>query len=292
MSTYVIGDIHGCYESLKHLLMVAGVTEDDQILCVGDLINRGPCSLEVLEWAMQHQHQVQVILGNHELHFLACLFGATLAKGDTLDRILEQPSTTRNEIFNWLRVQPILFETQIQQKRLAMLHAGLNPQWTWSEVRERARRIERELKTDQGLETLALAHPSRKKSKLKSKGPSLKTSTEKPGWIEDLKWFTRVRTIDHKCRPVGWFKGNPMELPSHLTPWFDHYSTVHNQSYPDMLYYGHWAAFGLQSGSCYYGLDTGCIWGNMLSAVRVEDGAVFQVSHREIALTPKHLRQG
>ena len=112
----------------------------------------------------------------------------------------------------------------------------------------------------------------------------------KAQWIQDLKWFTRVRTLDETGQPVGWFKGNPNELPKHLSPWFEAYQERYDSSYPNMLYYGHWAAFGLQKGRSYYGLDSACIWGKHLTAVRIEDGALFQMINQDFKLTPKHLR--
>ena len=298
MSTYVIGDIHGCFESLQSLLSQIPLKNDDQLWCVGDLINRGPQSLQVLQWAKKNDSWVQVVLGNHELHFLACLFGATTASGDTLDELLNLPELERTHLSQWLRQQPILFESLIAGQHVAMVHAGLNSKWSWVETKRRAKTIELALQSDEGLLALAHAHPSRKrvKANISSGVNSDKQSKEsskalKAQWIQDLKWFTRVRTLDSEGRAVSWFKGNPKELPSHLSPWFEAYQSSWDSSYPNMLYYGHWAAFGLQKGASYYGLDSACIWGQHLSAVRIEDGALFQVSNQSSGLTPKHLRK-
>ena len=297
MSTYVIGDIHGCFESLQSLLSILPLKKGDRLWCVGDLINRGPGSLEVLRWAQENESWVQIILGNHELHFLACLFGAQTAKDDTLDRLLSLPNEELNQIHQWLRKQPILFESWVANQHVAMVHAGLNSQWSWLEAKKRAQTIEKALQSDEGLLALAQAHPSRKRTKSTPKSREHSDSQSKNDsksikaqWIQDLKWFTRVRTLDEAGQPVGWFKGNPNELPKNLSPWFEAYQKRCNASCPDMLFYGHWAAFGLQKGDSYYGLDSACIWGKYLTAVRIEDCALFQVLNQDSKLTPKHLR--
>ena len=297
MSIYVIGDIHGCFESLQSLLSILPLRKGDRLWCVGDLINRGPGSLEVLRWAQENESWVQIILGNHELHFLACLFGAQTASDDTLDSLLSLPNEELTHVHQWLRKQPILFESRVANQHVAMVHAGLNSQWSWIETKKRAQTIEKALQSDDGLLALAQAHPSRKRAKSKPKlrehfgnQPKDDSKSIKAQWIQDLKWFTRVRTLDEAGQPVGWFKGNPNELPKNLSPWFEAYQEQCDSSYPDMLYYGHWAAFGLQKGQSYYGLDSACIWGKYLTAVRIEDGALFQVVNQDSRLTPKHLR--
>ncbi len=303
MSTYVLGDIHGCFDSLQNLLSLLPLNKGDQLWCVGDLINRGPDSLKVLQWAQNNDSWVQIILGNHELHFLACLYGAHTSSGDTLDDLLSLSKSEQKELCTWLRRQPILFEAKLTDRRIAMVHAGLNPEWSWTECKRRAQVIEQALQSDEGLLNLALAHPSRKglksnpQAELNStyshetrKSSHKKPKPEKAQWIRDLKWFTRVRTVDHNGKAIGWFKGNPQELPTELIPWFSKYQEQHNNFFPDMLYYGHWAAFGIQHGRNYYGLDSACIWGQQLTAVRVEDGEIFQVNNQNSSLTPKHLR--
>ena len=172
MSTYVIGDVHGCAESLFHLIECLDLVDGDRLWCVGDLINRGPHSLSVIEWAMQNQDRVQIVLGNHELHFLACIFGATVSNGDTLDELIHLSADKRKAVCTWLRRQPIMFEAEIANKWVAMVHAGVNPQWSWSETQYRARAIEEALQSDHGLEELAYAHPSRKNAKGKYHGLS------------------------------------------------------------------------------------------------------------------------
>ena len=269
MATYVIGDIHGCFKTLQRLLQSLDLQPQDRLWCVGDLINRGPHSLEVVEWAMKNQHRVQVVLGNHELHLLACYFGAETSDNDTLDELLSLSERDRREVLEWVRRQPLLYEATIASQKVAMVHAGVDARWTWTEIKKRAARIEIALRQDDQLEELAKAHPSRKRRKRKiseAQGELTSSSnirdevSHKPQWIDDLKWFTRVRTLDQSGEPVGWFKGSADELHPQLEPWFIAYSRACHQTalgtYPDRLFYGHWAAYGLQRADLYCGLDS------------------------------------
>ena len=299
MSTFIIGDIHGCYESLVELISHCSIRPSDRIWCVGDLINRGPHSHRVIEWAMSNESRLQIVLGNHELHFLACLFGAQTSSNDTLDELLDLSKSDQADILGWLRRQPLLYEDKFGEMRVAMVHAGVNSEWTWKETRRRARRAEAELQCDAGLSALATAHPSRKGEK---RMPSLsKTSIDHPmparqtDWIADLKWFTRVRALDEQNKPIGWFKGEPRELPRTLRPWFSKYEESHKKvnlsdERPNLLCYGHWAAFGIQAREKTFGLDSGCIWGRHLSALKLDTMELFQVNTVEKPLTPKNLR--
>ena len=287
MATYLVGDIQGCFHSLIALTELIKFTEADRLCLVGDLVNRGPCSLEVLEWVYARRDQVQIVLGNHDLHLLACSAGASFGRSDTLEAIFDSPSS--REWMDWLRQQPVLWEAEIAGKWVAMVHAGLNPKWKWDEVRRRAAAIEEALQSEGGLDELAAAHP-RRKAHLNSGKAHHRVSEYRP-WVDDLGWFTRVRAVDRKLERSSRFKGSLDELPMELTPWFTHYEELREPSMtPDMLYFGHWAALGVRRGEGYTSLDTGCIWGRSLSAVRVEDGELFQIPTLEAALTPKHRR--
>ena len=299
MPTYIIGDVQGCYVSLMNLLELAQVNESDQVWLVGDLVNRGPRSLDVLRWAMKRSDQVQVVLGNHDLHLLACVYGAKQGRGDTLTEVLESPD--RDQLIEWLRAQPILFEAQVSGRHVAMVHAGVNPQWSWAETRRRARAIESALQSEVGLSTLSSAHPTRKdRAKRQATQESALNPVSSPHsllgareleWVRDLEWFTRVRALDADLKPARRFKGGLVDLPPELTPWFQFYQEAREVEHaPDHLYFGHWAALGLHTTSRYTALDSGCIWGRYLSAIRVEDGAIFQTPTAERALTPKHQR--
>lgn len=286
MSTYIIGDVQGCFESLMSLLEIIKMSDADQVWLVGDLVNRGPRSLDVLRWAMSRSSQVRIVLGNHDLHLLACMSGASEGEGDTLEDVLKAPNA--KEITEWLRAQPILYESRVAERDIAMVHAGVNPRWSWAITQERARAIEGALQTDEGLRLLAVAHPTRKPKGKQREEMRRARETE---WIRDLEWFTRVRAIDAHLTPYRKFKGALGDLKPGLTPWFQSYEALRDRANgPDHLYFGHWAALGLHTGPSYTALDSGCIWGRYLSAIRVEDGAIFQTPTVEQALTPKNLR--
>lgn len=281
MSTYMIGDVQGCFESLLSLLETMDVQAGDRICLVGDLVNRGPRSLDVLNWAMKRDDQVQIVLGNHDLHLIACHYGAEQERGDTLQSTLEAENA--EDIITWLRHQPLLWEAEIEGQRIAMVHAGINPKWSWDEVRARSKKVEESLRSKTGGERLAAVHPKRKAHLSRPQVPE--------PWLEDLGWLTRVRAIDREHQPDWGFKGALSELPDELTPWFVHYEQLRDpMTTPDHLYFGHWAALGLRVSTSYTALDSGCIWGRYLSAVRVEDGAIFQVPTIEEGLTPKNQR--
>jgi len=276
MATYVIGDVQGCAESLEALLERCELTRTDRVWFVGDIVNRGPQSLEALELIMSLGERARVVLGNHDLHLLACHVGAQPGRGDTIQAILEAPR--REELISWLRSRPLLYE----EGGVAMTHAGINPAWSWSEVQSRAQRAHKRLMSDDGLEQLAIAHPSRAQ---RGQAPH-----ERAEWIQDLAWFTRVRFIrdgqlDERC------KGGPSDAGPDEQPWYELYEdSLSRGDRPERLIVGHWAALGLRLSSRLASLDTGCIWGRYLTALRLEDDALFMQSTIERALTPQHQR--
>jgi bis(5'-nucleosyl)-tetraphosphatase (symmetrical) len=288
MAIYVIGDVQGCYQTLRALLAQIKWSLDDELWCVGDLVNRGPQSLDVLRWVRAQRGRVKVTLGNHDLHLLACHAGATQGDGDTLDECLS--SSDRGELMEWLRAQPVLYE----DRGYAMVHAAINPRWSWREARQRAREVERGLQSQDGLELLAYHHPSRKnRAPLNTKNRATLNTGPPPQWIGDLEWFTRARMIDEEGHSREWYKGSPSTAESGLKPWFESYEIARKHrafEYPQALYFGHWAALGLYRGESVFALDSGCIWGRYLSALRLDDGALFQHPTLERALIPKNQR--
>lgn len=317
MATYVVGDLQGCAESLKALLKRCRFGPHDRLWCVGDLVNRGPHSLEVLDLLMSLGDRARVVLGNHDLHLLACSEGADTSRGDTLDEVLAHPA--RERYLSWLLKQPLLYEGEGDEAGLAMLHAGFNPTWSWPEVKRRARRAEQALRAPNGLATLARFHPSRKRLAT-DKG-------EPPEWLHDLAWLTRVRFITGG-QVNERIKGGPSEGGDDDQPWyevyedrlngFSHHALSHHalshehtssecvasgdqqgtqqgaqqgvELYPKRLFVGHWAALGLYKTPRLVALDTGCIWGRYLTALRLEDDAIFQQSTIEYALVAQHQR--
>ena len=268
MARYAIGDIQGCKASLDRLLGAIDFSPSrDELWLTGDLVNRGPASLEVLRWAASTGASATIILGNHDLHLLARVAGtAPEKKRDTLDAVLAAPD--RDALADWLRRQPLLHV----HGSLAMVHGGLHPAWTIDAARAIAGEIEAQLR-----------------------GPDWKSAVAEfggapPAWSDllagaartraALAYFVRARMLERSDGRTVDFAGAPADAPSGTVPWFD---------YPDAAWrthtivFGHWAALGLSIGKHHVGLDTGCVWGKSLTAYQLDSGVVSQVKAVESA---------
>lgn len=268
MATYAIGDIQGCFDSFQALLRVIGFREaDDRLWLVGDLVNRGPKSLEVLRWMRSHDNQVTAVLGNHDLHLLGRAAGVVAGKkNDTLSKVLD--ASDRAELIDWLRHRPIM---QASDEH-AMVHAGLHPTWSIDDASRLAREIESVLR----------AKSWRTEISALVSGPVLP-------WRADLTGHARLRAASAVFCRLRMFRadgsmceeysGPPGAAPDHYTPWF----TWPNASWRGQrrVIFGHWAALGLRVTKEIIALDSGCVWENSLTAFRLEDGAIFQVPAAE-----------
>lgn len=266
MARYAIGDIQGCMTSLERLLARIDFSPArDELWLTGDLVNRGPRSLDVLRWASSLGDRVTTVLGNHDLHLLARAAGVVgPKKRDTLDAVLAAPD--RDQLLEWLRHCPLLHHDE----RFVLVHAGLHPRWTIAEARARAAELERELQGPAWHAFLAqmLGPPPRWDPRLQGG----------ERWRALLAYFVRVRTCYPDGRVEPSFDGPPSEAPPGCAPWFalpDRAWTTHT------AVFGHWAALGLDLAPDHLALDTGCVWGNALTAVRLDDRAVFQVPAAE-----------
>ena len=246
MATWVVGDVQGCWASLDALLALIPLGSGDRIWFTGDLVNRGEDSLAVLRWALRQGHRVVSVVGNHDLHLLGVAEGARrLAPGDTLDAILEAPD--REALLGWLRRRPFVH----REGPLLLVHAGLPPRWPLGTCLKRARKASRTLRKD-GAAAL-LGHPKR------------------AAWAAA---FTRMRMVRAEDgAPDFRWKGTPESAPIGLRPWY-----VERRADPgiDALLVGHWAAAGLRRAPPVWCLDTGCVWGGKLTALRIEDGRLWQ----------------
>jgi bis(5'-nucleosyl)-tetraphosphatase (symmetrical) len=269
MATYAIGDIQGCYHAFKALLAELQFdVKRDKLWLVGDIINRGSGSLEVLRWCYQHQDSLHIVLGNHDLHALAVIHSIKPAhKYDTLQASIDAPDS--DALFTWLRHQPLLHAQQINGHDYAMVHAGLFPQWTVDDALGRAREIEATLQADNYKTFL---------SKMYGNTPT--------SWHEDLIGFDRLRLITNAmtrmriCSPTGEmefdFKGELHDIPQGYMPWFD---VPERKSTASEIICGHWSALGLRQRNNIHALDTGCLWGGQLTAMCLETHAITQVNH-------------
>ena len=263
MATYAVGDIQGCFEALQRLLeKIAFERRSDRLWLVGDLVNRGPQSLEVLRFVKGLGSAAVTVLGNHDLHLIMLAEGSSrLRDDDTLGAILAAPD--RDELLAWLRGLPLMHVEQ----GFAMVHAGLLPQWSVTKARALAGEVEAALCASNYRKFLAHMWGS-----------------EPAAWRDDLSGWARLRVIVNAmtrmrfCSPEGVMefrsKGELASAPPGCLPWFE---APQRQSANHVLITGHWSALGLTLAPNLLTLDSGCLWGGHLSAVRLEDRAVFQV---------------
>ena len=268
MATYAIGDLQGCHAELQDLLALTGFnSQRDRLWLVGDLVNRGPASLEVLRFVKGLGDRATVVLGNHDLHLVLRAEGlGRESKDDTLAPILAAPDC--DELMAWLRGLP-LFHVEGEY---AMVHAGLLPQWSVAQALalsgEVSTALSKKKKYTDFLENMWGSKPDR--------------------WQDDLQGWDRLRVIVNAmtrmrfCNAEGVMefhaKGKPENAPPGYMPWF---AVAQRASLTHTLVCGHWSALGLRMEDKLLALDTGCLWGGQLTAVRLEDRKVFQVPSRQ-----------
>ncbi|MGY8813964.1 MAG: symmetrical bis(5'-nucleosyl)-tetraphosphatase, partial [Gammaproteobacteria bacterium] len=270
MSTYAIGDVQGCFQELQDLLDKINFDEtNDQLWFTGDLINRGPDSLATLRFVKQLN--AISVLGNHECHLLAIAAGFVQpGKKDTLTSILL--ADDRNELIQWISQLPLLHYEK--ESGFAMLHAGLPPQWDVHEAMALTAEVEGVLqsdKSDEFLENMYGNHPQQ-------------WNDELSGW-DRLRVIVNLLTRMRYCNADGRmdFKGKPGTQSKNFQPWFEF---KYRKSIDNKIIFGHWAS--LHNGNPgdfkhlnVYPLDTGCVWGRKLTAMRLEDLCFFNVPSRQ-----------
>lgn len=270
MALYAIGDIQGCDDELGALLAALKFSADrDRLWFVGDLVNRGPASLEVLRRIRSLGAAATVTLGNHDLHLLAVAYGTAHTRSDdTLSETLAAPD--RAVLLEWLASRPILHEDH--ELNVCMLHAGLAPQWDLGVARSCAREFESRLQND----------PEKLFSRLYGDQPDrwdeVRSDEERLRFIANC--FTRLRYIDADGRLMLRAKGSPNKPQSKLlTPWFE---APQARWRGPRIIFGHWSTLGFFSNGDVIGLDTGCVWGGELTALRLDvpDAKPIQVPCR------------
>lgn len=264
MATYAIGDIQGCYQELLNLLeQIRFNPAQDHLLFTGDLVNRGPESLETLRFVKDLGDSATVVLGNHDLHLLAIASGTEKArKGDTLDEILEAPDCT--ELCHWLLHHPLAYYSE--EFDCLLVHAGLPPQWTCEDALEKGAEVSEMLQSKKCIKLFANMYgdePNQWKETLS-------------GW-ERLRYITNALTRTRFVTPKGKLdfkhKGGLGAATPKLIPWFKH---TDRESQDTTIVFGHWAALqGATKKPNVIGLDTGCVWGGYLTALRLDDGMRF-----------------
>jgi bis(5'-nucleosyl)-tetraphosphatase (symmetrical) len=270
MALYAIGDIQGCDAELGALLKAIEFSPDrDRLWFVGDLVNRGPESLRTLRRIRALGDAATVVLGNHDLHLLAVALGrARLRSDDTLDDILAAPD--REALLEWLTYRPLMHEDSALN--LCLLHAGLAPQWDVATARSCAREFERALRRN-------------------PKGVFEQMYGDEPDqWADGLagadrlrfvvNCFTRLRYVDADGRLALRAKGSPKKVQTKaMIPWFE---AANARWHGPRIVFGHWSTLGFLSNSDVISLDTGCVWGGSLTAIRLDapDAEPVQVGCR------------
>ncbi len=267
MAIYAIGDIQGCADALKELIdRLPWNPRHDRLWFVGDLVNRGPESAEVLRLIRALGDRARTVLGNHDLYLLAAGEGVVEPRAkDTFSDVLQ--ASDRDELLDWLGRQPLLFH----EPPYVVVHAGLLPQWSLTEATARAEEVHEALRGRDRRRVLASFF-----------------SLERCDWDERLDGMARLKAIVDVltrlriCTPAGainhHFKGEVKDIPEGFLPWFD---VPHRRHEESTVVFGHWSALGLHVTMNALGLDSGCVWGRTLTAVRLDDRAVFQVPCRQ-----------
>lgn len=255
MSIYAIGDIQGCFDELLRLLdTVSFNAQSDQLWFAGDLVNRGPKSLETLRFVKSLGDSAVTVLGNHDLHLLAASCVPKIAnKKDSLLPILEAPD--RDELIHWLRHRPLFHSND----DFCLLHAGLPPQWDLKKTQKMASLVEQVLRSDDYQSFLNQMYGNK---------PNLWSSSLKG--VDKLRFivncFTRMRYCDLKGQLDFIHNGPPGSQPKNLMPWFE----VPKRKNANMrIIFGHWSSLGYYEGANCYAIDTGCLWGGQLTALKL-----------------------
>ncbi len=263
MATYAIGDVQGCFYAFQALLTKLNFNPTrDRIWLVGDMINRGTGSLEMLRWCVANQHVIKVVLGNHDLHAIAVAHSIRPPhRSDTLQPILNAHDGM--QLLEWLRHQPLM----LVEDDIAMVHAGMLPQWSINQALGYAAEVEAVLQHNNYIQFLQHMYGNH---------PHV--------WHDDLQGMERLRLITNAftrmriCNALGeldyGFKGELADIPSGFMPWFQ----VPNRLSGDTtIVCGHWSALGLHQQDNVRALDTGCLWGGQLTALCLETEAITQV---------------
>jgi bis(5'-nucleosyl)-tetraphosphatase (symmetrical) len=264
VATYAIGDVQGCQDALAALLDEIGFSRTrDMLWFVGDLVNRGTQSAAVLRFVRSLGERAIVVHGNHDLHTLAVMAGKARRRADdTLGDLSAAPD--RDELLEWLRLRPLLHV----DREYVMVHAGLLPSWSLAQAADLAAEVEAALRAPTHRELYASLY-----------------GAKPAAWSDSLQGAERLRVIVNAmtrmrfCTPDGAMdfsvKGEVEKaLPGYL-PWFE---VPDRKTRGVPIVCGHWSALGLRITPDLLALDTGCVWGGRLTAIRLEDRRVFQAA--------------
>ena len=260
MATYAIGDVQGCFDELTALVKKISFSQQkDYLWFVGDLVNRGPKSLETLRWVKSLGKRAISVLGNHDLHLLAAYVGVKqVNSSSSLKPVLEAEDV--DELIDWLRYRPLMHYDRKQN--IALIHGGLLPKWKIKKALNRAREVEDILRSNRYKDFLKNMY-----------------GNEPDHWDKTLTGWDRLRVITNTftrlryCNDIGIMnfndKGEPGTQAPGMKPWFEIDS---RKSRDTTIIFGHWSTLGHYTGNNVIAIDTGCLWGGSLTAVRIDDG--------------------
>ena len=260
MSTYVIGDLQGCFAPFQRLLHEIDFSSGrDSLWFTGDIVNRGPDSEKCLRYVYEHQDYCQIVLGNHDLALLCQSEGfAKPHPQDTMDSILAAPD--RAILLGWLRAQPLAITNN--DKTIVLTHAGIWPQWDLEDALSAAQLLSDRLTSPEWKSLLSCLYGDTPICDDKSL-----TINERCRFICNA--LTRMRYCDVAGNLLFNCKSHPRSAPASAVPWYSH---PKRRSIEALCLFGHWAALG---GECpaqdVHAIDTGCVWGGELTAFRLED---------------------
>ena len=259
MALYLIGDVQGCDDALQRLLHAINFSPSrDTLLLLGDLVNRGPDSLAVLRRLMGYGASARCLLGNHDLHLLTVAYGLRKpSRSDTLDEVLK--ASGKRKLLDWLRHRPLAMLETIENKPLLMVHAGVLPSWTARQTIQLAQEVEAALQSDDVKDFL---------QHLYGNSPAR--------WDLGLIGYDRLRVVVNAltrlrfCTVDGEMEFASKEgvgaAPVGCMPWFE---VPGRQTANVTVAFGHWSTLGHRNGDGVMALDTGCVWGGCLSALRL-----------------------
>ena len=263
MATYAIGDVQGCYYSLQDLLKkISFNPSNDQLWFVGDIVNRGRYSLETLTWCYENKRNIQIVLGNHDLHFLAIFFKQRSEnEKDTLAKLLN--SKKINQLVDWVLSWPLIFS----DKKNTLVHAGIHPGWSFENSNELAKEACKlmQLEPEKFFKNMYGNTPLRWSSNLDSKDKMRFT----------INALTRMRVLNEELELDFNYKGELNNLIPSLKPWFAYKSDFKREK---KIISGHWSAIGFYEHQYGVSIDTACIWGKELTALSLDDNKVYSVA--------------
>lgn len=261
MAIYAIGDVQGCFDELTALVKkISFNPKKDKLWFVGDLVNRGPKSLETLRWIKSLGDKATTVLGNHDLHLLAAYAGIReVKKTSSLHHVVHAKDI--KELIDWVRQQPLMhYDSNLN---IAMVHAGLLPSWTIKKALLRASEVENVLRSNHYLDFLKNMYGDQPNE-----------------WDKTLKGWDRLRVITNTftrlryCNPCGIMdlneKGPVGSQADGLKPWFEIES---RNSLDTKIIFGHWSTLGSYNGNNVIAIDTGCIWGGCITAIRIDNNS-------------------